>query len=37
MRHGVIASEYPVTGGDRAGLRSTLLAELGVVAEPEPV
>jgi sulfonate transport system ATP-binding protein len=35
MRHGVIAGEYPVTSrSDRLDLRSTLLADLGVVAEP---
>jgi sulfonate transport system ATP-binding protein len=35
MRHGVIAGEYPVTSrSDRIDLRSTLLADLGVVAEP---
>ncbi|HEX9533833.1 MAG TPA: hypothetical protein VF924_00015 [Stellaceae bacterium] len=38
MRHGVIAGEYPITSRtDRIDLRSTLLAELGVVAELQPV
>jgi len=38
MRYGVIAGEYPVASRtDRIDLRSALLAELGVIAQPELV